>query len=431
MIEGEPTKTYNYVYGNAWKDQLTGFDGSTIVYDSSGNPTSYLGATLTWSRGRLLTHYAKGSLNIDIQYDAKGIRKSKQTILPYTNISTSYIYDSNGRLRTEIKNGVSRRYLYSSDGIIGYIENGEQFLYRKNLFGDITAIYKGVNKVAEYRYDAWGNCKMILDINGYGSQNPFRYRAYYFDTDLQLYYLMTRYYDPKTGRFINADTLEYLDPNKINGLNLYAYCRNNPIMCVDYSGNDPVSIALSCFFALLVLTAVVAIDNLSKFKNGDYDGYFDGIISEPPETVLMTHSTLSLIDNYRVGGILANLSFTITGQLYDNKKLIYSFFDKGEDKINSGVGIDIFGLLGFNMYLSTNGGLGINLQFTPFTTVGFELSLLEGLSISGGVVWNNASYEVSANIGLGGLLAVAVSYPFIVYGPSALSTVGSFLLSFA
>ena len=27
MIEGEPTKTYAYTYGNAWKDQLAGFDG--------------------------------------------------------------------------------------------------------------------------------------------------------------------------------------------------------------------------------------------------------------------------------------------------------------------------------------------------------------------------------------------------------------------
>ena len=27
MIEGEPTKTYAYTYGNAWKDQLTSFDG--------------------------------------------------------------------------------------------------------------------------------------------------------------------------------------------------------------------------------------------------------------------------------------------------------------------------------------------------------------------------------------------------------------------
>ena len=38
--EGElitPTKTYNYTYGNAWKDQLTSFDGNSITYDTIGN----------------------------------------------------------------------------------------------------------------------------------------------------------------------------------------------------------------------------------------------------------------------------------------------------------------------------------------------------------------------------------------------------------
>ena len=35
--------------------------------------------------------------------------------------------------------------------------------------------------------------------------NPFRYRGYYYDKDLDLYYLNARYYDSFTGRFINAD----------------------------------------------------------------------------------------------------------------------------------------------------------------------------------------------------------------------------------
>ena len=47
-----------------------------------------------------------------------------------------------------------------------------------------------------------------------------------------------RYYDPETGRFISPDTLSILDETKgqMNGLNLYMYCANNPIMNVDPSG---------------------------------------------------------------------------------------------------------------------------------------------------------------------------------------------------
>ena len=70
-----------------------------------------------------------------------------------------------------------------------------------------------------------------------GKINPFRYRGYYYDVETGLYYLKTRYYDPEVGRFISQDDVSYLDPEHINGLNLYAYCGNNPVMNVDPSGH--------------------------------------------------------------------------------------------------------------------------------------------------------------------------------------------------
>ena len=67
--------------------------------------------------------------------------------------------------------------------------------------------------------------------------NPFRYRGYYYDTETGLYYLKSRYYDPEVGRFITIDDISYIDPESINGLNLYSYCGNNPVMRVDTNGN--------------------------------------------------------------------------------------------------------------------------------------------------------------------------------------------------
>ena len=52
------------------------------------------------------------------------------------------------------------------------------------------------------------------------------------------YYLKTRYYDPEIGRFITIDDTSYLDPDSVNGLNLYAYCGNNPVMNVDPEGTS-------------------------------------------------------------------------------------------------------------------------------------------------------------------------------------------------
>ena len=52
-----------------------------------------------------------------------------------------------------------------------------------------------------------------------------------------MYYLQSRYYDAKICRFINADG--QLNTDHILGTNLFAYCYNNPVMYVDYSGNSP------------------------------------------------------------------------------------------------------------------------------------------------------------------------------------------------
>ena len=51
-----------------------------------------------------------------------------------------------------------------------------------------------------------------------------------------VYYLHTRYYDPEIGRFLNMDDVSYADPEIIHGLNLYAYCGNNPVMYTDPIG---------------------------------------------------------------------------------------------------------------------------------------------------------------------------------------------------
>lgn len=96
--------------------------------------------------------------------------------------------------------------------------------------------------MVKYVYDAWGNHDAVVVDSAHESianENPFRYRGYYYDVETELYYLKTRYYDPETGRFINMDSLKYLAPDKINGLNLYAYCDNNPVMKSDPMGTNP------------------------------------------------------------------------------------------------------------------------------------------------------------------------------------------------
>ena len=110
--------------------------------------------------------------------------------------------------------------------------------------GDVTALVDTQgNVVVKYAYDAWGKVLSVTDGSGnaitdeyhVGNQNPFRYRGYYYDTETGFYYLQSRYYDPETGRFLNADGV--LGANgDLTSYNMFAYCSNMPTVAVDYSG---------------------------------------------------------------------------------------------------------------------------------------------------------------------------------------------------
>ena len=53
-----------------------------------------------------------------------------------------------------------------------------------------------------------------------------------------------RYYDPDLCRFISPDRTKYLEPETLGGLNLYAYCNNNPVMYADPSGHFLITAVL-------------------------------------------------------------------------------------------------------------------------------------------------------------------------------------------
>ncbi len=144
-------------------------------------------------------------------------------------------------------------FMYDENGsAVGFVHNGNKYIYTKNVQGDVTGIidYLSMEVIAQYRYDAWGKLLGVTDATGtdvsananhIANINPLRYRGYYYDVETGLYYLNSRYYDPETGRFINAD--EQLNQEYgPDGFNVYAYCLDNPIIMADYDGDKPVAI---------------------------------------------------------------------------------------------------------------------------------------------------------------------------------------------
>ena len=197
-------------------------------------------------------------------YDDNGIRTSK------TVNGVTHTYQLNGsQIVSESWGDKLIVYLYDASGApIGMmyrttsydITAWDVFWFEKNLQGDIVAVYnESGTKVATYTYsDAWGNHSVTYS-NGGGSTgaqyNPFRYRGYYYDTDLGMYYLQSRYYDSKICRFINADSALY---HSMLGYNMFAYCDNNPVNYYDPTGEYSEAINPSWIDAIwLALLALI------------------------------------------------------------------------------------------------------------------------------------------------------------------------------
>ena len=250
-----PLDTITYTYGDSeWKDLLTAYDGQGITYDVQGNPLTYRdGMSFTWINGRTLKTVTRNNNLIVFGYDADGLRTSKNV----NGKKTEYYYDDSGRLvlMTDGTDTLQFGYNIVTGGLEGFTYNGTKYVYVYNTRGDVIGLYQifgaQTDFLVSYEYDAWGNLISITDFQGndltnnttstlgkLAHLNPFRYRGYFYDTETGFYFLQSRYYDPQTGRFLNADG-QLNTSLGLDGANLYSYCMNNPTNMVDYDGFKP------------------------------------------------------------------------------------------------------------------------------------------------------------------------------------------------
>ncbi|MBS5844066.1 MAG: RHS repeat-associated core domain-containing protein, partial [Clostridiales bacterium] len=232
---------------------LTKVGDKTISYDIQGNPISYLGHTLTWEKGRQLKSFD----GIQYAYNANGVRTSKTV----NGVKHTYTLDGIKILRETWGDNTLIPLYDNEDAVCGIIYNNEPFYFQKNLQGDIVGIInKEATTVAIYSYDAWGVPTVAGDTSecNIASVNPFRYRGYYYDEEIGMYYLQSRYYNPSVGRFINADKSDLINVTRNN---LFSYCFNSPAAYVDYRGNIPQAIVViaGICVALFVKTFALSI----------------------------------------------------------------------------------------------------------------------------------------------------------------------------
>ncbi len=233
-------KVDEYIYDCEKRDRLISFNGKSLDYDYMGRPTTYKDDEYDWNNQNQLTYILnQNGDEIEYFYDTNGIRRKKIV----NGVETKFI--TNGSQILAMRQGnkfMIFRYILNKLVGFNYNDGGssKEYIYQRNIQGDIIGIFDdNGNFVGGYAYDGYGNHIITQDVDGIAKLNPFRYRGYFFDDETQLYYLNSRYYDPEIGRFISPDTLSILDETRgqINGLNLYMYCKDNPIMYVDPTGH--------------------------------------------------------------------------------------------------------------------------------------------------------------------------------------------------
>ena len=273
---GKMSVTFRYDSMN----RLTGEDregaGERYAYDLCGNRLSK-------------EQYRKGAVDVAEQYRYN--ERNELTERTAAGRRTAYRYDLNGSLVSEEEGGRKSEYCYDllsrqtyvrtldgreqenaydGEGLrAGLKENGKKsvFLFhdgeilsecdgegmpvRRHIHGaglshvqslkdsayhayhqdeqGSTVYITGADNTAEncYRYDAFGN----LTEKREGIHNRILYTGQQYDQETGQYYLRARYYNPVVGRFLQEDTY------RGDGLNLYAYCANNPVMYFDPSGH--------------------------------------------------------------------------------------------------------------------------------------------------------------------------------------------------
>ncbi len=157
------------------------------------------------------------------RYDGESLRYETEE----NDKVTRFVFDR-GELASEESGAGGIRYIHGDDRMLcSERENtGMGYHIRDEAGSTLFILDRERNIRKSYRYDAFGR---VLEERG-DIENRLTYTGQMYDGGTGQYYLRARFYNPVTGRFLQEDVY------RGDGLNLYAYCANNPVKYYDPSG---------------------------------------------------------------------------------------------------------------------------------------------------------------------------------------------------
>ena len=242
---GSASGTVDYTLGLG--DRIATYTGGAYEYNPAGCVTNISEAAgfpnephsraLAWNaQYQLLSVATNGAVAESYTWDPLGRRASTSTSVG----TIRHVYDGNQCIADLDESGsVIRSYVWGPgiDNLlsVAVADGNGQFNVYYALTDHQNTVHGFVDDtgslVARYVYDAWGNileCAVVVPSLA-DSRYLFQGREYSWAT--RLYNFRSRWYDPITGRWLSKDPI-----GLAGGINLYAFCGNDPINHVDPLG---------------------------------------------------------------------------------------------------------------------------------------------------------------------------------------------------
>jgi RHS repeat-associated protein len=236
MTRTEDGATVTYTLGVG--DRLASWTGGAYTHDAAGNVTRIERdgrptLDLTWnSQYQLVFVSTNGVFAESYEYDALGRRVSTTTLEGMTR----HVYDDNWQVVADIDaNGnVIASYVWGDgiDNLLAVKIGGATYYPLTDIQGTVWSYIDTQNNiVARWQYDAWGNVT-DEDVSAPAlAKLRYRFQCREWSAATGLVNFRMRWYDAETGRWLSKDPI-----GLSGGLNLYAFCRCNPIGNVDGFG---------------------------------------------------------------------------------------------------------------------------------------------------------------------------------------------------
>lgn len=230
---------YEYAPG----DRLSSWTGGSCEWDAAGCATRIAHAGrpvlgLVWDgRRRLVSVSTNGVPAESYSYDALGRRVSTTT----AEGTVRHVYDDRWQCVADLAGdgAVLRSYLWDEgvDRLLAVRAGGLEYAALTDAQGTVWGFSDGTDVVARWTYDAWGNVlsEEIAPSASALAGTRHRFHGRELSAATGLVHFRARWYDPLVGRWISKDPIRLH-----GGLNLYAFCADDPVNWIDPFGEAQV-----------------------------------------------------------------------------------------------------------------------------------------------------------------------------------------------